>query len=152
MYKKILVPLDGSELAECTLLHVTNLVKDGFAGEVIVLNILEIRIYDTVEAEVPAPILMEIREKARDAARKYLAGVESRLAAEGIKVKTVALDGKQAADAITDYANKNGVDMIVLGTHGHTELKKMMLGSVTLEVLHDSHVPVLLIRPEACKI
>jgi len=151
MYKKILVPLDGSELAECTLLHVTNLVKDGFAGEVIVLKILEIRIYDTVEAEVSASVLMEIREKARDADRKYLAGVESRLAAEGIKAKTVSLDGKRAANAITDYANKNGIDMIVLGTHGHTGLKKMMLGSVTLEVLHDSHVPVLLIRPEACK-
>lgn len=151
MYKRILVPLDGSELAECTLLHVTNLVKDGHAIEVIVLNILEIRIYDTVEAEVPASTLMEIREKARDAARKYLADIESRLAAEGIKVKTVSLDGKRAANAITDYANKNGIDMIVLGTHGHSGLKKMMLGSVTLEVLHDSHVPVLLIRPEACK-
>jgi len=152
MYKKILVPLDGSELAECTLLHVTNLVKDGFTEEVVVLNILEISTYDRIEAEVPASILMEIREKARNAARKYLAGVESRLAAEGIKVKTVSLEGQRVANVITDYANKNGIDMIVLGTHGYTGLKKMMLGSITLEVLHDSHVPVLLIRPEACRI
>jgi nucleotide-binding universal stress UspA family protein len=152
MYKKILVPLDGSELAECTLLHVTNLVKGGYATEVTVLNILEIRIYDRIEAEVPASILREIREKARDRARKYLASVEARFAAEEIEVKTVLLDSKRTASAITDYANKNSIDMIVLGTHGHTGLKKLMLGSVTLEVLHDSHVPVLLVRPEACKL
>ena len=83
--------------------------------------------------------------------RKYLADVESRLASEGIKVKMESLEGNRPADAISDYAQKNGTDMIVIATHGYTGLKKLMLGSVALGVLHESHIPVLLIRPESCR-
>ena len=53
---------------------------------------------------------------------------------------------------ISDYAKENGIDMIVIATHGYTGLKKLMLGSVALGVLQESHVPVLLIRPDSCRI
>ena len=45
----------------------------------------------------------------------------------------------------------NGIDLIIIATHGYTGMKKLMFGSVALEVLHSSHVPVLLIRPESCR-
>ena len=54
------------------------------------------------------------------------------------------------ATCIVKYAKDNDVDLIIIASHGHTGINKMMLGSVALEVLHDSHVPVLLIRPEVC--
>lgn len=44
-----------------------------------------------------------------------------------------------------------GMDMIIIGTHGYTGLKKLMLGRVAFGVLHQSHIPVLLIRPESCR-
>jgi len=87
-----------------------------------------------------------------DAAGKYLEDLQARLGNEGITVKTEVVEHKRPAPAVTDYATKNGIDLIVIATHGYTGLKKLVLGSAALSILHDSHVPVLLIRPEACRI
>lgn len=151
MYQKILVPLDGSELAECALAHVKSLVKDGAAGEVTLLNV--VNMFIPVSGEVPVRIdINEIRENLFMESRKYLAEVESRLASEGIEVKTASREGILTADTISDYARENGMELIIIATHGYTGLKKLMLGSVALGVLHESHIPVLLIRPESCRI
>ncbi|MDO9229734.1 MAG: universal stress protein [Syntrophales bacterium] len=150
MYQKILVPLDGSKLAECALSHVKNLVKGGAVGEVTLLNV--VNVYIPGRGEYAGRIdINAIRESLFMESRKYLADIESRLASEGIKVKKESLEGNRPADTIADYAQKNGTDMIVIATHGYTGLKKLMLGSVALGVLHESHIPVLLIRPESCR-
>jgi len=78
--------------------------------------------------------------------------IESRLVSDGIKVKTESLEGNRPADTITDYAKEKSMDLIIIGTHGYTGLKKLMMGSVAFGILHQSHVPVLLIRPESCRI
>jgi len=154
MYKKVLVPLDGSALAECTLSHVKNLFKDGSVGEVTLLNVVKVDLPWAVMGSDQYPKgfdLNAIREPLFTASRKYLADIESRLVSEGIKVKTESLEGNRPADTITEYAEKEGMDMIIIGTHGYTGLKKLMLGSVAFGVLHQSHIPVLLIRPESCR-
>jgi nucleotide-binding universal stress UspA family protein len=155
MYKKVLVPLDGSALAECTLSHVKNLFKDGSVGEVTLLNIVKAdlpwAIMGSAEYSTKGINLEAIREPLFIASRKYLADIESRLGSEGIKVKTESLEGNRPADTIIEYAQKEGMDMIIIGTHGYTGLKKLMVGSVAFSVLHQSHIPVLLIRPESCR-
>ena len=154
MYKKVLVPLDGSALAECTLSHVKNLFKDGSIGEVTLLNVVKVEISwaSMGSDEYPKTIdLNAIMEPLFTASRKYLADMESRLSSEGIKVKTESLEGNRPADTITEFAQNKGMDMIIIGTHGYTGLKKLMLGSVAFGVLHQSHIPVLLIRPESCR-
>jgi nucleotide-binding universal stress UspA family protein len=149
MYQKILVPLDGSKLAECALSHVKNLAKDG-AVEVILLNV--VHVYIKRDSEMSGYFdIHKVRENLFMESRKYLADVESRLVSEGIKIKMESLEGNRPADTISAYARENGVDMIVIATHGYTGLKKLMLGSVALGVLHESHIPVLLIRPESCR-
>jgi nucleotide-binding universal stress UspA family protein len=150
MYRKVLVPLDGSKLAECALDEVRRMVKDGFAGEVILLSVVKI---DAPYAELYGAHfdISAMIEAFSDSARKYLADVEARLGAEGVRVKTEVVEDSRVASAITDFARKNGIEMIVIATHGYTGMKKLMLGSVALSVLHDSHIPVLLIRPEACR-
>jgi nucleotide-binding universal stress UspA family protein len=151
MYAKALVPLDGSALSECTLSHVKNLFKDGSVGEVTLLNVVKV---DMPWAAMGSDLYPEdidvnaIREPLLIASRKYLADIESRLVSEGIKVKTESLEGTRPADIITEYAQKKGMDIIIIGTHGYTGLKKLMLGSVAFGVLHQSRIPVLLIRPE----
>lgn len=150
MYQKILVPLDGSKLAECALSHVKNLVKDGAVGEVILLNVSSVNIYRGGEAAGYMD-MNSIKEGMVEKSQKYLADVESRLNSEGIKVKTESREGYRAAETISDYAQNNRVDLIVIASHGYTGMKRLMLGSVALEVLHESHVPVLLIRPESCR-
>jgi len=150
MYQKILVPLDGSELAESALMHAQNMVQDGFAQEVTVVNVVWVHIMP-FEYGYKQAGYVELGEKIKEDTMNYLADVEARLAALGIKVKTELLEGDRPARMIADYAQENGIDLIMLATHGYTGLKKMMLGSVALEILHDSHVPVLLIRPESCR-
>ncbi len=146
MYQKILVPLDGSELAECALSHVQSLVAEGSAKEVTLLHIITV---DIPWSEVD---LGAFRKPVFAAATKYLAEMKSRLVSAGVQVKTKALAAKWTASTITDYARHNGIDLIVMSTHGYTGLRKAMLGSVASGVLHQSSVPVLLIRPEACRL
>jgi nucleotide-binding universal stress UspA family protein len=154
MYKKVLVPLDGSALAECTLYHVKNLFKDGSVRNVTLLNVVKVDLpWATIKnARSRQDIdLSAIRKPLFIASRKYLADIESQLVSKGINVKTESLEGNRPADTITEYAQKKGMDMIIIGTHGYTGLKKLMLGSVAFGVLHQSHIPVLLIRPESCR-
>jgi nucleotide-binding universal stress UspA family protein len=155
MYRKVLVPLDGSELAECSLNHVINLAKDGSIGEVILLNMV---IIELPLNEINSEYLIgqgfdynAFRDAHLEKSRKYLAGVQAKLSAEGIKVIAASIEANRPAHAITEYAVQHGVDMIVIATHGYTGIKSVLLGSVAFKVLHESHVPVLLIRPETCQ-
>jgi nucleotide-binding universal stress UspA family protein len=151
MYKRILVPLDGSDRAECVLDHVRALVKEGSAGEVTLFNVVKV---DTRYAELYGQNfdINAMREALFASAKKYLAKIESRLNSEGIKVKTVSLEANSPAYKITEYAQEYGMELIVMGTHGYTGLKKMIMGSVASGVINLSPVPVLLIRPEPCRL
>jgi nucleotide-binding universal stress UspA family protein len=155
MYKKALVPLDGSALAECTLSHVNNLFKDGSLGEVTLLNVVKVDIpwAEMMRSDQDSKVfdLQAIREPIFAASRKYLSEIASRLSSEGIKVKTESIEANRPADTITEYAQEKGMDLIIIGTHGYTGLKKLWLGSVAFGVLNQSHIPVLLIRPESCQ-
>jgi nucleotide-binding universal stress UspA family protein len=157
MYKKILVPLDGSELAECSLNHVKKLFQGGTAGEVFLLNAVVVDIpwrqLNTGEGG-GHPVAFDYNAFIKtfmDKSRQYLATIKSRLASEGIAVKTETIESSRPSHTITDYAQKIGADLIVITTHGYTGMKKMMLGSTALKVLHESNVPVLVIRPDACR-
>jgi nucleotide-binding universal stress UspA family protein len=146
MFEKILVPLDGSELAECALPYVINLAKEGVAKEVVLLTVFEI----------PSLVFAEgldftsIREMQFATAQKYLSGLQSKVSMEDLTVKIEVLEGKPT-ELIVEYSKKNNVNLIVIATHGYTGMKQLMLGSVALRVLHDAHAPVLLIRPESCR-
>lgn len=144
MYTKVLVPLDGSDLAERALSHIRSLAEDGSVGEVTLLNVFK---YDLPRNdEYPIRIdISALREPVINASAKYLAEAKSRLNAKGIKVKTESVEDNNPAKAITDYVQKNGIDLIVMATHGYTGLKQLLLGCVGSNVLNRSSVPVLLI-------
>ncbi|MHB8773059.1 MAG: universal stress protein [Syntrophales bacterium] len=148
MYKKILVPLDGSKLAECALPHVKTLAKMDPLPEVTLLNVVKVELLPQAHGKFD---LNALRSTLFNESAKYLADVESQLGLEGIRAKTESLEGGRPAETISDYAQKNGMDLIVLATHGYTGLKKLMFGSVALTLLHDSRIPILLIRPESCQ-
>jgi nucleotide-binding universal stress UspA family protein len=151
MYATCLVPLDGSDLAECSLNHVKSLVRGKSVGEVTILTVVKVDI-PWAEVNERTIDLDAIRKPLFAATRKYLAGVESRLSSEGISVETEAVEGGRPGDMILDYARKNGMALIVMATHGHTGFKKVLLGSVATRVLSESPVPVLLVRPESCRV
>ena len=156
MIKKILVPLDGSELAECTVSYVESLIKDASEAEVTFLNIVKVDIPWADMRTTKQPIDLEaLRKPLFAAAKKYLTKVASKLRSKGIKVKTKALEANRPADAIVEYAQKEGMDLIVITTHGHGGFSRklyLLLGKVAFDITHKSPVPVLLIRPESCRI
>ena len=153
MYKQALVPLDGSDLAECALNHVKSMMKDGLVREATLFNVVKVEIpWIKIDDQFEHIDVNLLREKAFQSSQKYLAGVESRLASEGIKVKTVSLEAVRPDGAISDYAREKGMNIIIIATHGYSGMKKMLLGSVAFGVLNQSSVPVLLIRPESCQV
>jgi nucleotide-binding universal stress UspA family protein len=147
MYQKILVPLDGSELAECALPEVKRLINEGFPREIILLSVYKIPTYPIQ----PGFDHYYSTKKSRiEQLQAYLEGIRSRLSAKDITVKTAIEEG-DAGKIIVDYSLSQDVDLIVIATHGYGGMKRLMFGSVALQVLHDAQVPILLIRPEGCK-
>ena len=140
MYDKILVPLDGSELAECVIPHVQALAQSRPDAEVTLLYVVE-------PLEVPGSspeFKKKIETEGTTAAREYLQDISKQLA--GIKrVSTEVILGKPA-DTIASYADKIKADIVVMATHGRTGVRRWFLGSVADKVLHCSVVPVVLIR------
>ncbi|MBN1545655.1 MAG: universal stress protein [Syntrophaceae bacterium] len=145
MFKRVLVPLDGSKLAECALPYVRDLAQGGFVGEIVLLNVVEVP-----GTWIEGIDYVAIKEASLKQSTKYLTDLKDQLVSEGLPVKAEILEG-MTTQMIVDYAKEKQVDLIVIGTHGYTGMKKLMFGSVALRVLHDSHCPVLLIRPESCQ-
>jgi nucleotide-binding universal stress UspA family protein len=150
MYQKVLVPLDGSELAECALPEVKKLAGGGIIKEVVLLNVVEIDFMGIPSTHTGVVDLNVFRKAQFGRSKEYLEKIQSDLNSERINVKTATLEGTPA-QVIVNYTETNDVDLIVIASHGYTGMKKLMFGSVAFRVLHDTHVPVLLIRPESCR-
>lgn len=154
MYRKVLVPLDGSELAERALPHVKKLAKNGGIGEVVLLHVLDrenpFAYQQLPDRETTQSLdLPGLLEEQFAKFKKYFRDAQLKLMAEGLKVETVIIKAGRPDQAILDYAQLNDVDLIVIATHGYAGMKKMLLGSVALRVLHESYIPVFVIRPES---
>ena len=146
MYNKILVPLDGSKLAESILKHVREIVTGCHASEVVLLRIVE-------QAETGTPYswggvisaeqVTTLGKRVRTEAKTYIRKVAEKLKKEGMAVKTHIVRGAPA-NIILDYAQKNQVDLIIMSTHGRSGISRWAFGSVTDKVIRNSPVPVLL--------
>jgi len=150
MYKKMLVPLDGSEFSECVLDHVRAIAKGCQVPEVVLLGVAE-----PLTHQVYYMMGMEDQlENWQKENEKYVGSYLSRAAAElrkdDIAGKTVVVSGRPA-EAILDYANKNQVDLIVMSTHGRSGVSRWVLGSVTDRVVRNTTASVLTITPRECR-
>lgn len=145
MYNRILVPLDGSELAEQVLPGVIELAKCTGA-EIVLLRVPDYPVYEYI---MPVPDLnTTIQEQARDQAHQYLDRISSELRATGLRVLTqVAYEGAVYA-TILETARELRADLIAMSTHGRSGLARLVMGSVADDVVRHSELPVLLVRPQ----
>jgi nucleotide-binding universal stress UspA family protein len=152
MYQKILVPLDGSELSECSLEHVKAVASGCRVPETVLFRAVEPLSAETVSALAQAgdSVLREAELDNQNKAGKYLDKVRDRLKKDGLAVKTVVVDGP-AAEEILDYAQKNRIDLIVMASHGRSGISRWFFGSVAQKVLQHSPVPVLMVSPSGCR-
>ncbi len=149
MYKKILVPLDGSEYSECVLDHVKALAGGCQVKDVVILYVVEP--INPGVYEMPVPLMEDAGRKGQEFGSRYLAGVAAKLEGAGLTVKTEVLTG-QVSSAILDYAAQNGVDLITMSTYGRSGFSRWLMGSVADKIVRHSPVPVLLVRPVLNKV
>jgi nucleotide-binding universal stress UspA family protein len=146
--RRILVPLDGSELAASVLPHAEAVAKQSDAGliEVILLSVCDPTLPATYYAPA-APVNWDEQVKGwKRKDEQYLAKIEKRLRDSGLNVRSEVLIGRPA-ETIVEYASENRVSLIVMSTHGRSGLGRWVFGSVAEKVLHGVTTPILLVRP-----
>lgn len=174
MYKRVVVPLDGSRLAECVLPHVEHISKYSGTEEVILITVME-RVVNLIlknngeqqstnpEVSQPAIAFTDrpysgrylefdptvkipvITGKILKQGQRYLAKIATRLLGKGIPTGITVLMGK-AAEQIVDYAGNEKADLIIMASHGRSGFSRWTMGSVAEKVFHGSSVPILLIK------
>lgn len=163
MYNKIIVPLDGSKLAECALPYAEELARGCGTEEVILISVTE-----RVRGQTRAPEAQELYRasdkpgltgagseitvtfgKMQRQAQRYLGRTAKGLEAKGIKVRTEVLLGNPAEE-IARFAEHNGTDVIVMSSHGRSGPSRWAYGGVADKVFRASYVPILMIRAPGC--
>ena len=138
MYERVLVPLDGSQLAEAALPYAKGLAER-MGSEIVVACVEEFSLNNALE-HMPEPQSNEVKP-IKYSAERYL----ETLAVKAPEVRSVILIG-HPAEAIVEYADKEKIGLIVMATHGRSGIKRWALGSVADKVVRASNRPVMLIR------
>ncbi len=146
MYRKILVPIDGSPASNLGLDEAIRLAKDQGA---------KLRLFHLVDEFVAvsgpdsATVYSgDLIEALRQDGKRIIEKAEVLARAKGLTPESVMLEsfGGRAADSIVQQAKKWGADLIVLGTHGRRGVKRLVMGSDAEQVVRTAPVPVLLVR------
>jgi nucleotide-binding universal stress UspA family protein len=145
MYRHILIPTDGSELAGRAVQHGLSLAKSIGAkvtaltveGSFDVYRVPVSRLYEMSGA------FAEHAERAKAHAQRILDGVADEARAAGVVCETIQVEKDQAYQGIIDTAQQRGCDLIVMASHGRSGLAAIVLGSVTTKVLTHTKIPVL---------
>ena len=160
MYKKVIVPLDGSDLAECVVPHVEAIAGGCGVAEVVLVRVIEpVRlpvgtltdgagVFSEADA-VSARQRQDANEKAE--AKDYLSNVAKRLELGRAKKQTKVIMG-HAADRLVDYVKDSGADLVVIASHGRSGISRWVFGSVAERLLRGACVPVLMVRAPGCEI
>lgn len=142
MYKRALVPLDGSTVAEAIIPFVLE-IAGPLDIEVVLLRVLAPMAPTVVEGS--RHVIVENVEARRVEAEAYLAPLAAELKAKGVRVWAEVRRGEPAAEIVAG-ARATGADLIAMTTHGRSGLGRLLFGSVAESVLRHADVPVFLLR------
>jgi nucleotide-binding universal stress UspA family protein len=140
MLNRVLVPLDGSSLAECVLPHAVTLAR-AFGAHITLVRVVE-RTPAIGMARAVDPLSWYIRKSEAEA---YLEDVLNRFAEIELGVNSIVLEGR-AAERIVEYTHDNDIDLIVISSHGRSGLSRWNINSVVQKVILRAYVPVLIVR------
>ncbi len=149
MFKKVVVCLDGSKLAE----QILPFVQAGaakFNSKVVLLRVMDVpSAIPYIDGTPPdADIVTPKCHKEEEDAGKYLDGIAISFKDKGLDVESVILHRVSVDEAILDYAAENEVDIIAMTTHGRSGLLRTVLGSTADSVVRKSGLPVMVISPK----
>ena len=143
-FNRIVVPLDGSTLAEQILPRVLELARLEEA-EVILLNVLVPHTYSQKEVVDPS---LPWWDKDISLAQVYLSYVATRLRHRGLTVTTDIVISEKVASAIGDFASREKADLIAIATHGRGGVARMVRGSVADAIMHSAKISMLVFKPD----
>lgn len=143
-FKKILVPIDGSTYSTKALRTATEMAQTNESDIVILVCIRKEDIGAWYYTD--SKINQGIMRNAKKLAKQYLSKIEEGVRKRGINVSSNIIETKSLVKGIMDFADSKKVDLIVMGSHGRTGFKKMLLGSVSNGVVQQSRQPVLIIK------
>jgi nucleotide-binding universal stress UspA family protein len=132
--RHILFPVDFSAPCE-NLVPAVAAWAQRCEADLTLLHVYELPVVAVDQPNLAAELSV-LREASQERLREFLSA-----AFAGVRVRRVQVDGR-AGSAIVEYAAANGIDLIMMPTHGYTRFRQMLLGSVVANVLHDSEVPV----------
>lgn len=136
MHEQILVATDGSEAAESAIDAAVTLARR-FGGSLHAVHVVEL-------GDAPDSVTSEVSSELTQHGETTVDAIASRATAEDIAVTTAVIETSDSVSrALVDYAEDNGIDLIVMGTHGRTGLDRLIVGSVTERTLRLSPFPVL---------
>lgn len=142
MFRHMLVPLDGSRLAEAVL-PVTAAFARALGAQVTLLHV--------VEPAAPATVHGDVHLTQAAEAEAYLRGVTGWMAAQGVHAERLVDQGGDVAAVIASRAAGIEADLIILCTHGRGEVRALLFGRVAEQVLARGTIPVLLMAPTAVR-
>ena len=140
-YRRVLIPLDGSQVAEAVLPFVSRLARP-LRLEIALLRVTPFVVPQVVEG---SRRVVDDSERLALEAEEYLRGVADRLCADGFRTLTAVRSG-DAATEIVAGVRECQTDLVAMTTHGRSGLGRLLFGSVAEEVLRRAEVPVLLVR------
>lgn len=151
MYRRLLVPLDGSGVGEAALKHVEELIPQ-LTSEVVKYEVTLLQVITSLshyviagEASVHVPYTEKEIEQIKMKAEEYLEKTAENLRSKGINVRTMVTTGKPA-DEIIRVAEETKTDLIAMSTHGRSGLSRLTFGSITDKVLRTGNKPMLVVR------
>jgi nucleotide-binding universal stress UspA family protein len=147
MYKRILVATDGSPLSKKAVTSAIELAAT-CSAELFALKVVPRYPQAYFEGSIPlsAEEVARVEKQWAQAAQQQLATVEKSAQARSVNVKSLVVKSDVVSDAIMAAAKKNKADLIVMASHGRKGIKRLLLGSETLQVLTHSQIPVLVLR------
>ena len=152
MYRRILVPVDGSATSKVGLRHALGLAKDQRA-RVRILNVLDDMVLAPMLDDYPVADMTMLIDSMKATGKNALDESAGLAAKAGVKADTAQVEahGRHVSDVILGDAGTFRADLIVMGTHGRRGMNRLLLGSDAERVLREASVPVLLIRREQPK-
>jgi nucleotide-binding universal stress UspA family protein len=152
MYQHIMVPLDGSELAECVFGHVIDIAECNKSKITLVRVVTPLSLATSEYAGMLSTAEFQKIEDADIAiAKKYMSEKQAYFKGKGFDVQAEVFFGN-IVDSLTDFVEANGIDLIIIATHGRSGLSRWVWGSVADRILRSAKVPVLMVRPADCAV
>lgn len=141
LYKKILIATDGSEYTKNSIEYGIDLAKNTQA-KLHVIYVIDTAAFASIPMDAAWESMYELLKQEGDEATRYVA---EKAEVEGLEVEKLTVEG-HPAEEIIKYAEKNSMNLIVMGTLGKSGLDRFLLGSVAEKVVRASKIPVLVVR------